>query len=101
MSAIDINVNKSRKCNGLGSHDQIIHFIGGEKRLIQGVVAVWENEMTHIIDYLGVEYIVNKSNVLFTERFSNPLQEANHESVTSELDKLRTRKGAYRKTKKD
>jgi hypothetical protein len=66
-----VDVNMSRKSNaGEMQHDQIIHFINGSKRLIQGVQFVWENEMTHIVDYLGVEYIVNKSNVLFVERFS-------------------------------
>ena len=52
------------------THDQIIHFIGGQKRLIQGVKYIWENEMTHIVDYLGIEYIINKSNVLMIERIS-------------------------------
>lgn len=66
-----ININSSRKCNGNDCmHDQIIHFINGEKRLIQGVKYVWENEMIHIVDYLGVEYIINKPNVLFVERIS-------------------------------
>ena len=65
-----IDVNMSRKSNGVGEHDQIIHFVGGVKRLIQGVQYVWENEMVHIVDYLGVEYVVNKNNVLFIERFS-------------------------------
>jgi len=65
-----IDINLSRKSNGVGRHDQIIHFINGSKRLIQGVVCIWENEMTHIVDYLGVEYIVNKSNVLMVERIS-------------------------------
>lgn len=65
-----IDINLSRKCNGVGQHNQIIHFDNGEKRVIQDVIYVWENEMLHIIDYLGVEYIVNKDRVLFTERFS-------------------------------
>ena len=65
-----IDINLSRKCNGVGQHNQIIHFDNGEKRVIQGVVYIWENEMLHIVDYLGVEYIINKDRVLFTERFS-------------------------------
>ena len=65
-----IDINRSRKSNGVGTHDQIIHFINGSKRLIQGVMFIWENEMVHIVDYLGVEYIVNKPNVLFIERIS-------------------------------
>ncbi len=65
-----IDINLSRKSNGVGSHDQIIHFVGGIKRLIQGVQYVWEQEMVHIVDYLGVEYVVNKQNVLFFERVS-------------------------------
>ena len=66
-----IDINLSRKSNvGRMQHDQIIHFINGSKRLIQGVVYIWENEMTHIVDYLGVEYIINKSNVLMVERIS-------------------------------
>ena len=65
-----IDINLSRKSNGVGRHDQIIHFINGSKRLIQGVEFVWENEMVHVVDYLGVEYIINKSNVLMVERIS-------------------------------
>lgn len=65
-----IDINLSRKCNGVGQHHQIIHFDNGEKRVIQGVVYIWENEMLHIIDYLGCEYIINKHRVLFTERIS-------------------------------
>jgi len=65
-----IDINLSRKSNGVGRHDQIIHFDNGEKRYIQGVLYVWENEMVHLVDYLGVEYIINKKRVLFTERIS-------------------------------
>jgi hypothetical protein len=65
-----IDTNLSRKSNGAGQHDQIIHFVGGIKRLIQGVLYVWENEMTHVVDYLGIEYVINKNNVLFVERIS-------------------------------
>jgi hypothetical protein len=67
---VDIDINLTRKSNGIGTHDQIIHFNNGEKRYIQGITHIWENEMVHILDYLGVEYIVNKQNVLFIERFS-------------------------------
>jgi hypothetical protein len=65
-----IDINASRKSNGVGTHDQIIHFINGEKRVIQGVSFIWENRDVHIVDYLGVEYIVNRDNVLFVERIS-------------------------------
>ena len=68
MSEIDINL--SRKCNGVGTHDQIIHFTNGDKRLIQGVVYVWEQGWVHVVDYLGVEYVINKANVNFYERVS-------------------------------
>lgn len=66
----ELDINMSRKSNGIGQHTQIIHFDNGEKRVIQGVMYIWENEMLHIVDYLGMEYIINKSRVLFTERFS-------------------------------
>jgi len=66
----EIDVNQSRKCNGVGTHDQIIHFTNGDKRLIQGVVYVWEQGWVHIVDYLGVEYVINKNNVNFYERVS-------------------------------
>ena len=49
-------------------HRQIIHFVGGVKRTIENVVYVWENEMTHIMTEEGVEWVVNKSNVLCVER---------------------------------
>jgi len=66
----EIDVNQSRKYNGIGTHDQIIHFTNGDKRLIQGVVYVWEHGWVHIVDYLGVEYVINKANVNFYERVS-------------------------------
>lgn len=65
-----IDINRSRKSNGLGRHDQIVHFTNKEKRYIQGILFIWENEWTHIVDYLGVEFIINKDNVNFIERFS-------------------------------
>ena len=48
-------------------HTQIIHFTTGIKRTIRDVQAVWENEMTHIIDGEGTEWVVNKSNVICVE----------------------------------
>lgn len=65
-----VDVNLSRKSNGAGEHDQIIHFTNGSKRLIQGVRYIWENEHIHIVDYLGVEYIVNRHNWNMVERVS-------------------------------
>ena len=46
---------------------QVIHFVGGIKRTIHGVIAVSENEMTHILTLNGIEWIINKSNVLCVE----------------------------------
>lgn len=67
-----IDIARQRQCNGAGSHHQIIHFVGGVKRLIQNVVYIWENEMVHIVDANGVEFVVNKNNVLFYERMKIP-----------------------------
>ena len=85
-----IDINLSRKCNGVGQHTQLIHFDNGEKRMIQGVVYIWENEMLHIIDYLGVEYIINKNRVLFTERFSQGGE--GHEGINRRKAKGKTGK---------
>jgi hypothetical protein len=49
-------------------HRQIIHFIGGQKRTIENVIYVWENEMTHLITLNGIEWIINKNNVLCVEK---------------------------------
>ena len=49
-----ISISKQMRCNGHGTHHQIIHFVGGIKRQIQNVKYVWENEMTHIVDTDGV-----------------------------------------------
>jgi len=66
-----IDINKQRQCNIPGlSHHQIIHFMGGEKLLIQNVEYIWEKEMVHIVDKLGVEYVINKNNVLYYERIA-------------------------------
>lgn len=49
-------------------HDQVIHFVDGNKRYIPQVKYIWENEMLHLVTKNGTEYIVNKNNVLFVER---------------------------------
>lgn len=67
---IDVDINKSRRSNGQGTHDQIIHFDNGEKRYVQGIQYIWENKMIHMVDYLGVEWIINPDRVLFTERMA-------------------------------
>lgn len=46
---------------------QIIHFVGGIKRTIPNVIKVYENEMTHILTVEGIEWIINKNNVLAVE----------------------------------
>ena len=52
-------------------HDQIIHFIDGHKRYIKGVKWIWENEMLHLITKNGIEFLINKRNVLFVQRRLN------------------------------
>ena len=47
--------------------DQIIHFKGGYKRTIYNVEYIWENEMTHIVTADGIEWLINKDNVLCVE----------------------------------
>ena len=49
-------------------HDQVIHFINGYKRTIFNVAYIWENEMTHVITEAGVEWVINKDNVLCVEK---------------------------------
>jgi len=62
--------------------------MGGEKLLIQNVEYIWEKEMVHIIDMLGVEYVINKNNVLYYERIAKR-REINHGKSRS---KARTKK---------
>jgi hypothetical protein len=50
-------------------HDQIIHFKGGTKRYIKSVKWIWENECTHLITVNKQEFIINKENVLFIQRY--------------------------------
>ena len=45
----------------------VVHFVGGIKRTIPNVQRVWENEMTHLLDGEGREWIINKANVLCVE----------------------------------
>ena len=47
---------------------QIIHFVGGTKRTVRGIIRIWENEWTHLLDINGTEWIINKNNVLCVER---------------------------------
>lgn len=71
------------KCNGAGRptsspvHTRIIHFVGGEKRTIQKVVSVWENQFVHIMTANGIEWIINRDKVLCVEVIGN--KEARHE----------------------
>lgn len=52
-------------------HDQIIHFEGGIKRYVSRVKYIYENEMTHLITENDQEFIINKSKVLFVQRYKN------------------------------
>ena len=49
-------------------HTQILHFVGGIKRTIPNVIKVYENQMVHILTVEGIEWIVNKDNLLATEK---------------------------------
>ena len=51
------------------SHTQIIHFKDGFKRTIHNIIEIWENEMVHMKTKEGVEWIINKDNVLAVEKF--------------------------------
>ena len=46
---------------------QIIHFVGGVKRTIPNIINVYENEMCHILTAEGIEWVINKQNVLAVE----------------------------------
>jgi hypothetical protein len=50
------------------THTQIIHFVGGYKRTIREIVSVWENECIHIMTKSGIEWVINKKNVLCCEK---------------------------------
>lgn len=64
-----VDINQQRQCNAPGlSHHQNIHFLNGESLLIQNVQFIWEKRWTHIIDAVGVEYVINPKNVTFFER---------------------------------
>lgn len=59
---------KQEKDGSYQVHDQVIHFIHGTKRYIPKVKYIWENEMLHLVCEDGMEFIINKDNVLFVER---------------------------------
>lgn len=54
-------------------HTQILHFKGGIKRTIENVIKVYENEMCHILTLEGIEWIVNKNNLLMVERLPDKM----------------------------
>jgi len=97
-----IDINKQRQCNVPGlSHHQIIHFIGGEKLLIQNVTYIWEKEMVHIVDAIGVEYVINKNNVLYYERVAKNKEKKSENSTkrskrrrAKQVKKVRVQKGS-------
>jgi hypothetical protein len=49
-------------------HNQIIFFTNGSKRTIMRVKWIWENEMIHLVTENGIEFVINKDKVLFTQR---------------------------------
>jgi len=59
---------KSQEDGSYTVHDQIIHFVDGSKRYVEGVQWIWENEMLHLLTTNGTEFIINKDNVLFVQR---------------------------------
>ena len=60
-----------KKLQPFEMQNQIIHFIGGQKRYIRNIVFIWENEMTHILTLEGTEWMINKNNVLCVEKVKN------------------------------
>ena len=48
-------------------HNQIIHFIDGNKRTLLKVIKVWQNTWTHVLLENGTEWIINPENVLAIE----------------------------------
>ena len=48
-------------------HTQIVHYINGKKQSIFNVQKHWENDMVHVLDGTGKEWIINKQNVLCVE----------------------------------
>ena len=86
-----IDINKQRQCNVCNwSHDQNIHFDNGEKLLIQNVKWIWEMEMVHIIDAVGVEYVLNKHRILYYERISK--RKETDRAKSSKRSKARAKK---------
>lgn len=54
-------------------HTQILHFVGGQKKTIINIIKVYENEMCHILTADGIEWIVNKNNLLLVEKLPEKL----------------------------
>lgn len=75
-------------------HHQIVHFVGGIKRTIPNVKYIWENEMTHVIDSDGIEWVINKNNVLMVEKVraedDRPGIGESHNSKTQSKDGKKT-----------
>ena len=53
-------------------HTQVLHFVGGIKRTIPNIIKVYENEMAHIFTVEGIEWIINKNNLLAVEKLPEP-----------------------------
>ena len=49
-------------------HTQIIKFVDGSKKTIENVVKVVEGDMTKLTNNKGVEYLINKTHVLWVIR---------------------------------
>ena len=46
-------------------HTQIIKFTDGSKKTIKGVIEITEGDLTKLTTDKGVEYLINKDNVLW------------------------------------
>jgi hypothetical protein len=67
MSWLSYTIQAKNETLTRGVNNQIIHFSDGQKRTISNVKKIWENEMTHIVDGEGTEWIINKDNVNVVE----------------------------------
>ncbi len=61
------NLKSKDKTFAARKHNQIIHFSSGRKATITNIIKVWEDSLIHLVREDGVEYIVNKNNVDYSE----------------------------------
>jgi hypothetical protein len=86
--------NKSKKLTkkmigNVPEHTQIIQFINGVKKTIQAVVRIDEGELLRLTTKNGKEFLIDKSKVLWIERYIDNIEIKNKKNKKIKIEKIK------------